>query len=659
MFFSRSEFSEEREMSLRKLAAAFLASLIVGTGALSWKVLSADDEPAPRKLAFLVGVKSYDHADLKNLEFPENDVKELADVLKRQGFTVTLMSTSAARTDKEHFPDADNIRLKLSATLKGATKRDLILIGLAGHGLQPLNASQSYFCPHNANPSERNGDVAHPETLLSIGEVLTQIRDSGIGQKLLLVDACRNDPGVRGSRRGAGTIQVDISALPQQTGVLLSCARGEFSFESKSFGTGHGAFFFQVIEGLNGGAKDEDGEITWDTLRTFVKKRVPATVRKVFGKDGGEQSPNEIGNLTGEPPVLAIARIVAPAESKPQPPTPKTMGPTTKPTPGKEPDLLVAPFGADEARTARKAWAQYQQIEEEPKNSIGMKLTLIPAGEFQMGSTPADVDKVLRFDSRFKKEFAANEQPQHHVRITRPFYLGTFEVTNGEFRRFVDDTAYKTDAEKNGKGGRGYTGNEDRPIEQRPNFTWRDWGVEQTDGSPVVNVSHNDAIAFCHWLTQKEGKQYRLPTEAEWEYACRAGTISLYYNGDDPEGLTRIGNMADATLKEKVPRFATVSSSDGWAFTAPVGQFPANNFGAHDMTGNVWEWCSDWCGNGFYLNSPLSDPLGPSSGSLRVSRGGSWNAAAGLCRSAARSASTPGTGSAFVGFRVALSPSAK
>jgi Caspase domain len=287
------------------LLAAFALALSIGL--VSLRLLSADDEPQPRKLAFLVGVKKYSHGELKDLEFPENDVKDLAEVLKRLGFTVTVMSTSAGRSDKEHYPDADNIRQQLTATLKGATKDDLILVGLAGHGLQPLNSSQSYFCPHDANPAEKNGDVAHPETLLSLGEILTQIRDSGIGHKLLLVDACRNDPEVRGGRRGAGTIQVDVSALPQQTGVLLSCAHGEFSFESKAFGSGHGAFFYQVIEGLKGEAGDRDGEVTWDSLRAYVKKHVPSTVRKIFGKDGGDQHPNEIGNLTGEPTVLAIA----------------------------------------------------------------------------------------------------------------------------------------------------------------------------------------------------------------------------------------------------------------------------------------------------------------------------------------------------------------
>jgi formylglycine-generating enzyme required for sulfatase activity len=645
-------------------SGVFVLSLIGFVGvalccSLNRSPVRADDNPpAGRKLAFLVGVKSYAHAELKNLEFPENDVKELADVLKRMGFTVVLMSTSAAPTDKEHFPNSENIRRQLSALLQGCTKGDLILVGLAGHGLQPLNSSQSYFCPHDANPSERNGDVVHPETLLSIGEILTQLRESGIGQKLLMVDACRNDPQVRGGRRGAGTIQVDVSGLPQQTGVLLSCARGEFSFESKSFGTGHGAFFFEVIEGLSGRAKDEDGEITWDSLRMFVKKRVPSTVRKVFGKDGGQQSPNEIGNLTGEPTVLAVARIVAPPESKSKP-----VEPGSKPTLGKEPDLLVAPFGADEARAARKAWAVYQQIDEERNNSLGMNLALIPAGEFQMGTSPDDVEKRMQFKSSYKKEYAILEQPQHRVRITRPFYLGAYEVTKGQFRKFVDGTGYQTDAEKDGKGGGGYTGDKNRPLGRRADFTWRNWGVEQGDEFPVVNVSHNDAMAFCAWLSNQEGRTYRLPTEAEWEYACRAGTTSLYYNGDDPELVTKIGNVFDAATKAKLPDpyHLAVSSSDGWVFTAPVGQFLPNNFGLYDMAGNASEWCSDWFAPKYYVNSPLSDPPGPSSGedATRVFRGGGWGGYAAGFGSAYRFRYLANVRNSDLGFRVALSPSAK
>jgi formylglycine-generating enzyme required for sulfatase activity len=230
-------------------------------------------------------------------------------------------------------------------------------------------------------------------------------------------------------------------------------------------------------------------------------------------------------------------------------------------------------------------------------------------------------------------------------------------VTKGQFRKFVDETGYKTDAEKDGKGGWGYTGKKDDsvPFEQRPNFTWRDWGVDQGDESPVVNVSHNDAAAFCEWLSKKEGREYRLPREAEWEYACRAGTRSLFYNGDDPEDLTKIGNVADVTLKQVISRrpLTTVTSSDGWPFTARVGQFRPNNFGVYDMIGDVWEWCADWFDEKYYGNSHLSNPTGPAAGSYRVIRGGSWYSTAWFCRSASRRWVTPDYRDNDLGFRIA------
>jgi formylglycine-generating enzyme len=206
--------------------------------------------------------------------------------------------------------------------------------------------------------------------------------------------------------------------------------------------------------------------------------------------------------------------------------------------------------------------------------------------------------------------------------------------------------------------GLGYTGDKEKPIEQRGSFTWRDWGVDQSDESPVVNVSHNDAVAFYDWLSKKEGKTYRLPTEAEWEYACRAGT-TIFSNGNDADALTRIGNVADATAKEKFPNWSTVSTPDGWAFTAPVGQFAANNFGVYDMTGNVWEWCSHWFDKKYYRSSPVADPSGPQTDSLGVLRGGGWDNSAGGCRSALRLKQTPGFRHYSLGFRLAAVPSGK
>jgi formylglycine-generating enzyme required for sulfatase activity len=290
-------------------------------------------------------------------------------------------------------------------------------------------------------------------------------------------------------------------------------------------------------------------------------------------------------------------------------------------------------------------------------NSIGMKLTLIPAGEFMMGSGESAEDTVAFFNQNYGADLKADackaEHPQHRVRITRPFYLGTYHVTRGQFRQFVEATGYKTDAERDGLGARGYDGDD---FEQKPEYTWRNAGFEQTDAHPVVNVSWNDAAAFCQWLSRQEGKSYRLPTEAEWEYACRAGTTTRYSSGDDPETLAQVGNVADATAKEKFPHWTfTMRATDGYVFTAPVGQFRPNAFGLCDMHGNAWQWCADWYGAEYYATSPSDDPGGPDSGHYRVLRGGSWVNRPSNARSAERGKYVPDSRGNDTGFRVARS----
>jgi formylglycine-generating enzyme required for sulfatase activity len=596
------------------LAYAMLAAAAVTVA--FWNLARAQDEPAGRKLAFLVGVRQYRHNDLKNLDYPENDVEELADLLKQKGFAVTLLTTHAGSSDKDRFPDAANIRRQLSAILRDASKNDLILMGLAGHGLQPLVSSQSYFCPYDANPSERDGKLVKPETLLSIGEILTALRESGIGQKLLLVDACRNDPQVRGSRRGV--TQVDVSSLPEQTGVLLSCRAGEFSFESKSYGTGHGAFFFEVIEGLKGPAHDEDDDITWESLRSFVRKRVPSKVREVFGKDGGQQNPNEIGNLNGAPIVLTRierARI----ENRPS----KTESP---------------PMVRSENRPSNDS----PQSEKVLTNSIGMKLALIPAGEFQMGATDGE-DRAVN-----------DEKPQHRVRITKPFYLGRYEVTQREFERVMGRNPSYFSA----RGG----GNESISSQDTSRF-------------PVESVSWYDAVEFCNKLSEREnrpayyrlanverdedglikaaevsvesGNGYRLPTEAEWEYACRAGTTTPFHFGSSLNG-------AEANCDGKFP-YGTAGKGQYFERTTTVGSYTPNRFRLYNMHGNVQEWCWDWYAENYYTKSLERNPTGPPTGSLRVIRGGGWSYFAVYCRCAYRNANSP-TGRDFSsGFRLACS----
>ena len=174
---------------------------------------------------------------------------------------------------------------------------------------------------------------------------------------------------------------------------------------------------------------------------------------------------------------------------------------------------------------------------------------------------------------------------------------------SGQFRRFVEKSGYQTEAEKDGKGS--YVWDETKKAwELDPSKNWRNPGFPQTDDHPVVCVSHNDAMAFCQWLSQKEGRTYRLPTEAEWEFACRADTTTLYSNGDDPEGLVSIANVADATFKRKFPDFACIKGDDGYPYTASVGSFAPNRWGLYDMIGNVWEWCADWYDEKYYASSP-------------------------------------------------------
>ena len=314
----------------------------------------------------------------------------------------------------------------------------------------------------------------------------------------------------------------------------------------------------------------------------------------------------------------------------------------------------------------------FSETKEPPKKAavdlgggVKMELVLIPAGEFKMGSGESAEETAVFFKKNYGMDFLTadsfkDEHPQHRVRITKPFYLGAYHVTRGQFRQFVKDSGYKTDAEKGDNPGAYGWDAKKKTFDFNKDYSWRNAGFEQTDEHPVVNVSWNDAVAFCKWLSKKEGKTYRLPTEAEWEYACRAGTTTRYSSGDDPETLAKVANVADATARAKFPDWKwTIKASDGYVFTAPVGKFKPNAFGLYDMHGNAWQWCADWYDADYYTKSPTDDPTGPSGGSDRVSRGGSWINGAWYCRSAGRYSREPGFRVIILGFRASLVPADK
>jgi formylglycine-generating enzyme required for sulfatase activity len=325
---------------------------------------------------------------------------------------------------------------------------------------------------------------------------------------------------------------------------------------------------------------------------------------------------------------------------------------------GSLPALLVAPFTFEEARKRQAAWAQHLGTDIQVRNSIGMKLTLIPSGEFQMGSHES-MEETAAFAIRIgykdaRAESYRDEHPRHQVQLSKPFFLGTHEVTRGEFRKFVDDSGYQSDAESDGQGGLGYNASQQK-LEQKREYTWKNPGWDQTDEHPVVNVTWNDAAKFCEWLSRREGETYRLPTEAQWEYACRAGTTGRVVTGNVPEELEGFANVGDQSY-HRIPgfqqSFGFFAFDDGASFTSTVGKYRKNPFGLTDMHGNVWEWCNDWYDAGYYENSPRVDPSGPPAGLYRVYRGGGWLNDPVGCRSARRAGPSPSSRCNRLGFRL-------
>ena len=194
-----------------------------------------------------------------------------------------------------------------------------------------------------------------------------------------------------------------------------------------------------------------------------------------------------------------------------------------------------------------------------------MQLVKIKGGTFEMGSSKEDLALT-------KEKFAyePKNEVEHEVELSA-FLLGQHPVTRGQFRLFVKDADFKTEAEKDGQGGWGYNAEKNEFEGRNPKYSWRECGFSQTDEHPVVNVTWNDARAFCEWLGRKSGRKVRLPSEAQWEYACRAGTKTLYYTGNDPGSLEGHANVGDQSLKNKKidsrNKFRYFDFDDGEAFT--------------------------------------------------------------------------------------------
>jgi len=309
--------------------------------------------------------------------------------------------------------------------------------------------------------------------------------------------------------------------------------------------------------------------------------------------------------------------------------------------PADAPPPAIPPFDAERAKKHQDDWAAYLKVPVEYTNSIGMKFILIPPGEFTMGSTPAEIEEILKAapsNDIHWQECNKSEGPRHTVILTQPVYLGIHEVIQADYEKVLGKNPSHFAPTGAGKGA----------------VPGRD-----TTGHPVEMVSWNDAAEFCAKLSQQEqlkpfyfrdgetvtpleGTGYRLPREAEWEFACRAGTTTKYW----------IGETADKLLR------TDWCGANSGGRTHAAGELSANPFGLFDVHGNVCEWVQDCWGPTYYAEfteTPAIDPVGPSfAGALRVGRGNGWGALASGCRSANRCANSPAFRNPGIGFRVSL-----
>jgi formylglycine-generating enzyme required for sulfatase activity len=573
--------------------------------------------------ALLVGVNDYER--LTDLRFCEADVTGLRERLVEIGFdrqSVKCLTTGAS--DSALRPSFRNVTEQLDALFAGLDADSVLVIALSGHGgsfewkdAGGREHTESFFCPQDARLTDPVG------TMISLPKIYERLEKCPARFKLLLTDACRDRHFVPADARVAGKTAVDEARsiagfadgvkslsdarrLPKGTLAMVSCSSGEQSWEDRDLQ--HGIFMYYVLEALAGRADreyrgDGNGVVCFREFKDYVYRKTSDHAWRAHS--GSPQTPNFYANW--ELPNFDLVEVLR-----------------------REPPVYTGwPYSASEAGRRQAATAAVLGQPVEWSNSVGMKFKLIPAGEFVMGSPREEVEGLVKEYPSLKEYFEV-EQPQHRVRITRPYYLGMHEATQSEYERVMGTNP--SWFARTGKGSDRVSG-------------------QDTSRFPVENVSWDDAQEFCRKLSalsaeQSAGRGYRLPTEAEWEHACRAGTATPFHFGTQLNGR-------DANCDGSEP-YGTTTKGPYLQRTTRVGSYEGNVFGLYDMHGNVWEWCSDWFAD--YAPAVVDDPTGATAGSFRVYRGGGWYFGARYCRSADRHGNAPDFRFDFLGFRLAFSP---
>jgi formylglycine-generating enzyme required for sulfatase activity len=631
-----------------------------------------------KRFALVVGVDEYQDEQISRLSGAGNDAKALAGALVRYaGFPADQVILLASDQPQQRQPNRGNI-LQYLSNLRGIVPEDgLLVVSFAGHGVE--RGGRGFLCPSDARIG---GSIALLEsTGVAVDTVREWIRETGVKQVLIILDACRNDPSGRGGGENRLTDsfarQFNFDVRNKEVtafATLYATDVGHVAYEYKEKKQGY--FTWALVEGLKGGAANEKGEVTLGGLVRYLQEQVPRRVRLDMGQEKSQKPYATVGGYKADELVISITVRVAPAtpalsafdpaaielefwnstknssdvddfkeylakypngtfaglarnkiraleaaakSGAVQPKTePKSPAAEPKPvssggasTPGAGPGGLplrsfefdvvtVNSSGSETSR--RKQQAQYCS---EDIAGISLELVPIPGGTFAMGSTESDAEK-----------------PPHQVTVSS-FYMGKYEVTQAQWRAVAKLPKVARDLNSDPS-----------------NF--------KSDNLPVEQVSWDDAVEFCARLSRATGRTYRLPTEAEWEYACRAGTTTPFAFGESiaPQVVNYDGNYPYAQAPKGTFRETTT----------PVGFMGvANAFGLYDMHGSVWEWCMDyWHEN--YNGAPTDGRAWETAGDTRyrVLRGGSWNDSAYYCRSAHRLRASPDYRFILIGFRVVV-----
>ncbi|NNE23805.1 MAG: SUMF1/EgtB/PvdO family nonheme iron enzyme [Rhizobiales bacterium] len=590
---------------------------------------------AEKRVALVIGNDNYAH--VVKLQKAVNDAKAMAGTLRALGFGVTEASNVARR----------DLNFAVQTFVNQIEPGDIALLFFAGHGVEI--AGENFLLPTDIPDATPGQEGFVKGESISLNNILIALKAKKARLNVVILDACRNNPFSTAAGRSLGATRgLARVAAPQGTFVMYSADAGE-----------------QALDRLNDGDRNPNSVFTRTLIPLLqqpgldlvdMARRARRTVRELALSVSHQQTPAYYDAVLGDFYFAGKGR------------------PDSIPVTSPSPDPIARDFELARAIGTQSAWQAFLAVHGDKTDSFHVQLAKAALKKLALGVFPGedeptptrahtpgetfkDCDQcpemvvlpagsyIMGAPESEKRHYTDNynEGPQHKVTIQKPFAVGKFEITVGQFEMFVKETGYKT-------GNKCWVYNRKKRFwEEREGRSFRNPGFRQSAAQPVVCVNLDDAKAYVKWLSGKTGQHYRLLSEAEWEYAARAGTTTRYHFGNDERALCDYANGADRDSPIG-PKNKSCTDGSGNKTTV-VGSYKGNQFGLYDMLGNVDELLED-CWNDNYNGAP-SDGSARTSGDCnrRASRGGSWFNGPAHLRSASRGSSDDLNDN--TGFRVA------